>query len=485
MKKIFTIIIVLLCVGTTYAQLTITSGAQLVVNSGSTVIANGGITATNATITNNGTIENKGDLVNNTSGLFASGSSGTFSFNGSSVQEITGDADADFYGTLEIDNSSGVSITSTLTGSDQTINGGLTLTNGLLTLNNFNLTIGTTDPTGAGTSKYVKSNGTGSVVRSVPADGSTNVTYPVGNSTYNPLILQNSATATADDYNVRVLDFEPKNASTTHMVDRSWIVTEGTPSGSKLTVTPQWNSGEETSFDRTNSAVGLTSDAGSTYNWKTYGAASGADPYTQSGFTYADVGTFAVADKDYVSDNTEVADIIIADTESDCFNAINTLYVANNGPVLVETGGSATFIAGNLIAYYPGFKAEPGSYVDAHITATGNYCSNPPPIMANNIDEVEDSSDAFKLTDIGGMEDDQIINIYPNPTTGQFKIDFMGNPYPDAEIYIISFRGQNMQNMNTQNRDIIDIDLSYLPNGIYLVVIKTADKVVTKRIVKL
>ena len=483
MKKIFTIIIVLFGVSTAYAQLTMTSGAQMIVNTGSTVIANGGITATNATITNNGTIENKGHLVNNTNGLFVGTSSGTFKFNGSSVQEITGDADVDFYGTVEIDNTAGVSITNTTTGHDQTVNNAFTFTNGLLSLNTFNLTIGATDPTGDNAGKYIKTNGTGGVKRNVP-NTATAVNYPVGNSTYNPLILQNSSTATGDNYTVSVLDNEPKNVSppTNNMVNRSWVVAEVTPGGSELTVIPQWNSGEETSFSRSNCAVGLTKDNGSTYNWKAYSAASGT--YTQSGNTYMDVGLFAVADKGYVSDNTDVTDLTVANTDILCFNAVNTLNVADNGAVTIQaTGGDATFIAGNLIRFYPGFTAEPGTTVDAHITTTSTYCGMATRSMLAN-DPEEPKKETFALTDIGEMEDAQI-NIYPNPNKGQFKISFMGNPYLDAEVYIVSFRGQRIQNMNTMNRNEIDIDLSYYPNGVYLVVVQTADKVVTKRIVKM
>lgn len=488
MKKIITIIIALLCIGTTYAQLTITSGTHLVVNSGSTVIANGGITATNATITNDGTIEVKGDLVNNTSGLFAVASSGTVTFNGSAAQEITGDTDADFYGTLEIDNASGVSLTTTSTGADQTVNGPLTFINGLLTLNTLNLTIGTTNPTGADATKYIETNSTGGVIRSVPADGSTNVTYPLGNSAYNPLVLQNSISATTDSYNVRVLDNEPKNASTADMVNRSWVVTEEVAYGSELTVTPQWIPGEELSgFDMTNSAVGLTQDAGSTYNWKTYGAAGGGNPYTQMGNTYYKVGTFTVADKDYVSDNTIVEDVTIANTETDCFNAIDILYVADEVLVLVQTGSEATFIAGDKIIFYPGFEAEPGSLVDAHITTSNDFCGSlPGPIMANVNEESQDEmTEADFLADTEEFDAGKLIKTYPNPTQGQFVIDFMGSPYMNAEVYVISFRGQKMLNLNTQNRDKIDVDLSYLPNGLYLIVVKDADKVITKRIVKL
>jgi hypothetical protein len=487
MKKIIVIIITMFCLGTTDAQIVLVSGSQLVVSSSSTVTANGGIIATNATITNNGIIENKGNLTNNTSGLFASSSSGTIVFNGSSAQEITGTNDVNFYGTVEIDNTNGVSITSTSTGSDQTINGTLTFTNGLLTLNEFDLAIGTVDPSGAGSSKYIQTNSTGSLTRNVPADGNTNVIYPVGNSTYNPLILQNSASATADDYSVLVQDFEPKNAVGSNMVGRSWVVEEGTPDGSELTITPQWNASDElTDFDETNSAVGVTTDNGTTYNWKTYGAALGSNPYTQNGFTYNGAGTFAVADKNYVSDNTEVADIAVASSESDCFNAINTLFVANNESVLVANGAEATFVAGNLIVFNVGFNAEPGSAVDAHITTSSEYCTSlPAPMVANTDTDVEESADAEFLTDLTITEDDDFIRTYPNPTNGKLVVDFMGHPYLNAEVCLINFKGQQIQEVSIRDQNTIDLDLSYYPNGIYLVVIKTTEKVITRRVIKM
>ncbi len=278
-----------------YGQMTLSSGSQLVVNSGSTVVAND-IVNSGGTIKNNGDISVQGDLTNNTSGLFDATSSGTVTFNGSAAQEITGDHDVAFYGTVDIDNASGVSLTATSTGADQTINGILNFTSGNLTLNGFNLTIGTTDPTGAGSSTgYVKTNSTGVVKRNV---GSSNVTYPVGNASYNPVTLANAGTA--DYYGVRVVDNEPANASTNHMVNKSWVVSENISGGSDLTVTPQWAASTElTNFDRTSCQVGLTTDNGANYTWGAVGAANGGDPYTRVGSGFSSIGTFAVGDYYY------------------------------------------------------------------------------------------------------------------------------------------------------------------------------------------
>lgn len=295
-KTLLLFLLFVVFVFTGFSQITLESGSNLIVSSSTSVIAANGIVNNGGSIdiASTAVIENQGDLENNVSGLITATSTGTFKFNGSVAQEITGNHDAEFYGNVEIDNSNGVSITS----ADQTINGTLEFTNGLLTLNTFNLAL-VNDATTPETGKYVQTNSTGYVTRNVPADAS-DVVFPVGNSAYNPITLQNSATATADDYSVRVLDVEPASGSTNHMVDRSWEVAEGTPGASELTVTAQWNSTEElTGFDRDNAAIGLTSDAGSTYEWAGTDAATGSDPYRLAGSTFTGVGTFAVGDYFY------------------------------------------------------------------------------------------------------------------------------------------------------------------------------------------
>jgi hypothetical protein len=295
MKKPFTFFLLFFTVlfsGVSFAQLKISGSANLVISSGSTVVAED-IVNNGGSITNNGTLEIKGTVENNTTDLTASSSSGTIKFNGTSAQQITGDHDANLYGSVEINNSAGVSLTNTATGSDLTIHGTLALTNGIFTLNGFNLSA--TSVSGGSASAYIKTNGSGVLKMEV---GNSDVSFPVGNSNFNPITLNNAGTS--DTYGVRVLDHEPAGASTQHMVDRSWEVTETTAGGSDLTVTTQWNSGEElTGFDRSSSQVGLTTDNGSTYQWATVGAASGSDPYVRNGSGFSGVGTFTVGDYFY------------------------------------------------------------------------------------------------------------------------------------------------------------------------------------------
>lgn len=299
MKKVLLLAFLFGSAFSVYAQLVLSSSSQLVINSGSVVVAND-VISNGGTITNNGEITILGDVTNN-SGTLMDASSGTVTFSGSSAQEITGTASSTFYGTININNSNGVALTATNTGADQSISGTLNFTSGKLTLNGFNLSIGTTNPTGVDASKYIVTNGVGSVKRSVPADGSTSVTFPIGNSAYNPITFQNSATGTTDNYAVRVSDSKPVNfAGTAHIVNRSWIVGEDTPDGSDLTVTTQWNAGEELAdFDRVSSTVGTTSNNGTTVDWGSNSSASGSGPYANTTSGITSTGTLMEGDSYY------------------------------------------------------------------------------------------------------------------------------------------------------------------------------------------
>ena len=311
MKKLLLLTFLVGSVFVVFSQMTLSSGAQVVVSSGAQLVVKD-IENTSGTITNDGDITVTGNVTNNSGGLFDSGSNGTIAFNGSSSQEITGAETIHFYGTLEIDNPNDVSFTSSSTGADQEIHGTLTFTNGKLNLNGFNLTLGATDPTGIGLASYIVTNGDGVLKRTV---GSSDVLFPVGNTYYNPVTINNSGTS--DTYGVKVVDNEPSGTSDSHMVDRSWVVTETTSGNSNLTVTPQWNSSEEgADFNDANCAVGLTADAGNNYSWGSYGSATGSNPYTRSGSGFTSVGTFVVGD-DY-------ADAIVFDLKAFLAGAYNS-----------------------------------------------------------------------------------------------------------------------------------------------------------------
>jgi hypothetical protein len=296
MKKVFLITFLVGSAFFVYAQISLSSGSRIIVSNGTTLVVND-INNTSGTIDNDGTLYIIGDVTNNNGGMFDSGSSGTVTFIGSSAQEITGASTVHFYGTTNINNSSSVSISNTTTGASQQIHGNLSFTNGKLALTDFDLILdGTVDPSGVSSTSYIVTNGTGKLSRVV---GSNDILFPVGNSSYNPITLNNIGTS--DTYSVEVEDGKPSNFSgTTHIVNRNWVVSESVSGGSDIIVTTQWNAGEEeSSFDRTKSCVGMTTDNGTNVSWGTGGTASGSNPYTRTHNSFSGTGTFMVGDYYY------------------------------------------------------------------------------------------------------------------------------------------------------------------------------------------
>lgn len=118
-----------------------------------------------------------------------------------------------------------------------------------LELGNFNLTI--TGTVGrASTTEYLKTNGTGSLIKDdIALAGS--FTFPVGNSSYNPLTITNNTTA-AEWFSARVMDEVYEYGTygpilSNKRVKRTWDIGKETPSansGTGVDFVFNWNSGE-------------------------------------------------------------------------------------------------------------------------------------------------------------------------------------------------------------------------------------------------
>lgn len=130
-------------------------------------------------------------------------------------------------------------------GGDLQVSNGLTLTSGTIRLGQSNLIIGASAfISGGSVSNYIVTDGAGALVRK--GLGLTSELFPIGakkadgTTSYNPATLSNAGTA--DDFSVKVKDkWDHAIADTTIVVKRQWTIAEGTPGGSNVTLTFQWN----------------------------------------------------------------------------------------------------------------------------------------------------------------------------------------------------------------------------------------------------
>ena len=124
------------------------------------------------------------------------------------------------------------------------VNGNLTLHGSKLVLGNHNLTLNKNKVlTGGNSNSYFVTDGNGNLCLTVPRTN-TEILFPVGNSSYNPVVLKQSPSGAEDVFKVRVLDaiyskYGQNEAPlgepyTEKAVNRTWLVNEEVPGGSDV-----------------------------------------------------------------------------------------------------------------------------------------------------------------------------------------------------------------------------------------------------------
>jgi hypothetical protein len=97
--------------------------------------------------------------------------------------------------------------------------------------------------------RYIKTTGTGKVKKQL--SNNTSFTFPVGNTSYNPMTITNK-TGTSDSFSINILDTAYLNGSSSGnirnpYVKRTWNISKNTPTanaGSGVDFTFQWNANE-------------------------------------------------------------------------------------------------------------------------------------------------------------------------------------------------------------------------------------------------
>jgi V8-like Glu-specific endopeptidase len=179
-----------------------------------------------------------------------------------------------------------------------------------------------------------------------------------------------------------------------------------------------------------------------------------------------------------VPTNKPVQNVTILNGHYMCYDATNTITVAGSAavPFVVQNGGNVDFKAGNKISFLVGTHIMTGGYMHAQITTT--YCGwAPAPMVVNTIDNEVISKIPDKVIYLSPE-----IKIYPNPSKGQFNIDFI-NKRILAEIYVFNTQGMKVYQTICREQNRKEMDISYLPPGMYLIVIKTDNKVLREKLI--
>ena len=179
--------------------------------------------------------------------------------------------------------------------------------------------------------------------------------------------------------------------------------------------------------------------------------------------------------------NRQLSNIIVPNPASNCYNASQTITVAGTGTTFtVQSGGSATLIAGQKISVLPGAVVQPGGYFRGYIAPAGPFCVNPTymPVVSGSTGEENNP-------EIPASFVENLFKVYPNPTTGNFTLELNGLAETEKiRVDIFSMTGDKVLSTELTGGIKHDLSLTGKPTGIYLIKVASDKTIGITRIIK-
>ncbi len=98
--------------------------------------------------------------------------------------------------------------------------------------------------------------------------------------------------------------------------------------------------------------------------------------------------------------------------------------------------------------------------------------------------DVDDVYNGGTTTGVEDLRDEEIFDVYPNPTQGQFTVNIVNARFSDLQIKLINLQGQLVYSKTLKaansHHETINQDL---PKGIYFLTLESATEVKTRKII--
>lgn len=321
-----------------------------------------------------------------------------------------------------------------------------------LKLGNFNLEV--TGVSDYNSSSYVQTNGAGKLCINV--SNNTSVLYPVGNSAYNPVSVENK-TGALDMFCVRVLDELYKNGLTgspvtVSRVKRTWDIDKNNANaGAGVNFVFHWNSGETES---------LTTPAlyhyGSAWVMQTTGTTSNtSSTLTYTGYT-GSFSPFGIAEANGTLPVTWLS-FSAQQQNGEALLNWTTATETNNKNFVVEHSGNG--IQWEPIGTLKGAGASDTKksyqFIDKHPDAGKNY------YRIRQVDE--DGRSSYSSIQTLQFKTKNTLSVYPNPVSNGVLNVWTGKPgvlkiYSNNGQLILSKKltaaGKHIFNLHTQAKGV-------------------------------
>lgn len=202
--------------------------------------------------------------------------------------------------------------------------------------------------------------------------------------------------------------------------------------------------------------------------------------------TYSYVNDTSDTDFSIVSSvptNRTVQNVTLNDGDDQCYDATQTITVAGSGTTFnLQSGASATFVAGQSICFKPGTHVYSGGYLNAYITTGGLYCSVVSSPSNNH------SGDHYQEIGMFLPEENPVEKgfiIYPNPTNDKIYFRFFNESMkPESAIEIFDMKGLLITRIQLLEANKLEFDLSSYPKGLYFVRWSNSDHMGVSKVIK-
>ena len=160
---------------------------------------------------------------------------------------------------------------------------------------------------------------------------------------------------------------------------------------------------------------------------------------------------------------------------NECYNATQTIIVANSGSFIVKPGAGATMIAGQNIVYKPGTTVELNGYMHGYISLT-DHCG---------------AKSATIVTAVAGEDPLPMISqkssfrIYPNPTAGNFTLEHTGGSQNGTiKVAIYGTHGEKVMTRELTSEKKYEFSIFEFPAGLYFVKVVAGEEAETLKLIK-
>ena len=187
--------------------------------------------------------------------------------------------------------------------------------------------------------------------------------------------------------------------------------------------------------------------------------------------------TFTVTEVILVPDDLVLSNTIIQSGTDTCFAAIKS--ITTNG-FIVQSGATASLIAGEKVILGVGTLVEHDGNLHVRITENEDYCVQIESILAKTSDQ------QVPVTLFEPHNDNpQVLNVYPNPTTGPVTFELSGfESDVKTTIEIYDMMGNKLMQVHVETLKKYVFDLSSAPGGLYLVKVINGGEIHISKVLK-